>query len=684
MKKLYTILVVLMTSFSANSQVIITEIADPNNNASARFVELTNIGQDSFDLTGYNLIRWTNEKPDPTGSGADLSSYGPVAPGDVLTFAKSSSTFESVYGFAATAQLTTGGVTDSNGDDQIALRNGTTIYDIFGVIGEDGSGTAHEFEDGRAERKSTVTAPNATWDASEWNVDNDSGGGDGAQDAPAGYDPGQWIGLSVGNDPTIAVGSNVTGLDYFQGSGPSNEGSFPVDGINLTEDVTITAPTNFEVSLTSEEGFASSVTVTQSSGTASAAVYVRLASGLTPDSYTGNATISSSGADNKTVGLSGTVTAADPQITVTAFLDDLNYVISMGGPSAEDTFTISGLFLDADVSVTAPSNFEVSLISGQDFSGSVTIPTTQDGTVVSTTIYVRLAAGLTAGNYTGNITVSTTGVSDETIAVEGNAYGQPTNSLVITGIIDGPLPFGTPKAIELYVLDDIQDLSLFGVSSVSNGDGTSAGNVEYNFQADAVTAGTYIYLSSESNDTNFQAFFGFGSTYQSGVLSVNGDDSIELYENGQIIDTFGDVNTDGSGQAWEYLDGWAYRKSATGPEGTTFTPTNWTYSGANALDGESTNAVAQSPFPTGTYSETASIIKFDNAEIFVYPNPVQSNLNFIGLSGPVHASVYDLTGRLYFHKEVTNTLDVSNLKVGIYMLKIRNESGSKVFKILKD
>ena len=684
MKKLYTILVVLMTSFSANSQIIITEIADPNNNASARFVELTNIGQDSFDLTGYNLIRWTNEKPDPTGSGADLSSYGPVAPGDVLTFAKSSSTFESVYGFAATAQLTTGSVTDSNGDDQIALRNGTTIYDIFGVIGEDGSGTAHEFEDGRAERKSTVTAPNATWDASEWNVDNDSGGGDGAQDAPAGYDPGQWIGLSVGNDPTIAVGSNVTGLDYFQGSGPSNEGSFPVDGINLTEDVTITAPTNFEVSLTSEEGFASSVTVTQSSGTASAAVYVRLASGLTPDSYTGNATISSSGADNKTVGLSGTVTAADPQITVTAFLDDLNYVISVGGPSSEETFTVSGLFLDADVSVTAPSNFEVSLVSGQDFSGSVTIPTTQDGTLISTTVYVRLAANLTAGNYTGNINVSTTGVADETIAVEGNAYGPATNSLIITGIIDGPLFGGTPKAIELYVLDDIQDLSLFGVSSVSGGEGTSAGNVEYNFPADAVTAGTYIYLSSASDDTNVQTFFDFGSTYQNGVLGVNGDDSIELYENGQIIDTFGDVNTDGTGQAWDYLDGWAYRNSATGPEGTTFTPTNWTYSGANALDGESENATATASFPARTYSETASIINFDNAEIFVYPNPVHSNLNFLGLSGPVNASIYDMTGRLYLHKKVTNTLDMSNLRAGIYMMKIRNESGSKVFKIIKD
>ena len=133
MKKLYAILFVIMVTCSANSQLIITELADPNNNAGARFVELTNIGQDSFDLTGYNLIRWTNGAAAPTGNGADLSSYGPVAPGGVLTFAKDSSEFETVYGFAPTAKLVTGGVTDSNGDDQIALRNGTTIYDIFGV-----------------------------------------------------------------------------------------------------------------------------------------------------------------------------------------------------------------------------------------------------------------------------------------------------------------------------------------------------------------------------------------------------------------------------------------------------------------------------------------------------------------------------------------------------------------------
>ncbi|GIR50176.1 MAG: hypothetical protein CM15mP58_22730 [Burkholderiaceae bacterium] len=62
------------------------------------------------------------------------------------------------------------------------------------------------------------------------------------------------------------------------------------------------------------------------------------------------------------------------------------------------------VYFDSDISVTAPENFEVSLTSGQDFSGSVTIPSPQDGTVASTTIYVRLAAGLSAGNYTGDIT----------------------------------------------------------------------------------------------------------------------------------------------------------------------------------------------------------------------------------------------------------------------------------------
>src|SRR5690606_5244479 len=86
---------------------------------------------------------------------------------------------------------------------------------------------------------------------------------------------------TASSDPTISMGGTVTGLDYFEGEGPSSEGTFNVSGINLTANITITAPTNFEVSLSSGAGFGPSVSVTQTAGTApTTTVYVRLAAGL--------------------------------------------------------------------------------------------------------------------------------------------------------------------------------------------------------------------------------------------------------------------------------------------------------------------------------------------------------------------------------------------------------------------
>jgi len=65
---------------------------------------------------------------------------------------------------------------NSNGDDTMLLINPAgQVIDIFGVIGEDGTGTNHEFEDGRALRNSSVNKGNPIFDFSEWAVSNDSG-----------------------------------------------------------------------------------------------------------------------------------------------------------------------------------------------------------------------------------------------------------------------------------------------------------------------------------------------------------------------------------------------------------------------------------------------------------------------------------------------------------------------------
>ncbi len=184
------------------------------------------------------------------------------------------------------------------------------------------------------------------------------------------------------------------------------------------------------------------------------------------------------------------------------------------------------------------------------------------------------------------------------------ALAHPASAdLRISGVIDGPLTGGTPKAIELYVVSDIPDLSIYGVGSANNGGGTDG--QEFGFPAVAATAGSYIYVASQG--PQFQAFFGFLPDYTNGAAEINGDDAIELFENGAVIDVFGDINVDGSGTPWEYLDGWAYRATGTGPDGTTFSIGNWTFSGANALDGEPSNSTAATPFPIGTYTDGPAV-----------------------------------------------------------------------------
>jgi len=64
----YSLVVTGNSSLSATGlgQLFITELADPNNEAGARFVEIYNAGASAVDLsTGYDLQRWTNENAIP-------------------------------------------------------------------------------------------------------------------------------------------------------------------------------------------------------------------------------------------------------------------------------------------------------------------------------------------------------------------------------------------------------------------------------------------------------------------------------------------------------------------------------------------------------------------------------------------------------------------------------------------
>ena len=168
--------------------------------------------------------------------------------------------------------------------------------------------------------------------------------------------------------------------------------------------------------------------------------------------------------------------------------------------------------------------------------------------------------------------------------------------LIITGIIDGPLSGGVPKAIEFTATEAIADLSVYGVESANNGNGSTG--AEYTFPAVSLAAGETFYLASET--TGFTQFFGFAPDDTAGVASINGDDAIVLWQGDTRVDVFGAIGTDGTGEAWEYTDGWAYRSGAA--PSIVFDPADWTFSGTDALDGEAPNDTAATPFPAGSYS----------------------------------------------------------------------------------
>ena len=101
----------------------------------------------------------------------------------------------------------------------------------------------------------------------------------------------------------------------------------------------------------------------------------------------------------------------------------------------------------------------------------------------------------------------------------------------------------------------------------------------------------------------------------------------------------------------------------------------------NALIGEYNGTPQVIPLPS--QNQLLSIVDFNGVDVAVYPNPVQTKLNFSGLTSPVKATVFDMLGKRQLQSEVINSLDVSSLKSGLYMVEIKNENNAKVFNILK-
>lgn len=135
---------------------------------SNKFIEVANVSDSEIDLSAYTLVKYTNgdeNKPD-----AQKVLSGTLAPGAVKVYGNSKADLTLPAGVEFEVD---NNVINFNGNDPMAIICNGEVIDLLGEWGADNWG-----ENMTLRRKSTVTAPSATYNPDEWDVleENDVSG----------------------------------------------------------------------------------------------------------------------------------------------------------------------------------------------------------------------------------------------------------------------------------------------------------------------------------------------------------------------------------------------------------------------------------------------------------------------------------------------------------------------------
>jgi trimeric autotransporter adhesin len=309
--------------------------------------------------------------------------------------------------------------------------------------------------------------------------------------------------------PSVSTSTNALPAMLTTTGTASNAQSFTVTGTNLTANVTVTAPANFEVSQTSSTtGFADAQTLLRSGttlATSPATIYVRLKSTAAPAAlYTGSVSIATTGGANKLVNVSGTVYSAEPGTSDTslAFLNTTSV-----------SFT-------ATWANGAGTNHLVVVRSG-----SAVNATPADGVSYTAATMFGTGSEIGTGNYVvyngaGN-SVTITGLSPATtyhVAVFGfNGSGGTQNYKITTPATGSRLTLNAPVGLQVNTANVVNKIDFDNTVEGVNNDTFNGGGIN--------TAPGLGELNS-----NAWAFTGFSD----GAIAFGGQsvEESDSYENG--------------------------------------------------------------------------------------------------------------------------------------------------------
>lgn len=254
------------------------------------------------------------------------------------------------------------------------------------------------------------------------------------------------------------------------------------------------------------------------------------------------------------------INEAGGSYTVTVFkslaVGNISGEVQLSGSASE------GVLADYTISTT---NFT---LNGVTTSATFTITINEDVILESLETIV-----LTLTNVTGGTIVNP---SVFTLSIQDN--DAPPSNLIISEVAD-PSDIFDARFVEIYNAGtssvDLANGNWF-LSRQSNG-GTTWGDIALTGTVAAgsayvVAADETVYLSSYPSAPSANQF--------SGDINGNGNDGYFLYiagdhTNGTLVDAYGVINTNGTGQPWEYLDTRAVRTSTVVQGSATWIASEW-------------------------------------------------------------------------------------------------------------
>lgn len=306
---------------------------------------------------------------------------------------------------------------------------------------------------------------------------------------------------------------------------------------------------------------------------------------------------------------------------------------------------------------TAVTNYDIYL--DNNFNATTDNTTyTVSGLSSGTSYSVTIAANDSSNNQSNpSIPVSATTQSEN---------GSLANDLFISEYVEGS---SNNKAIEIVNLTGTDlNLSIYSIRRQGNGgqDGQVWGN-SLNLSGTIINNDVYVIINGSATLQTLidQADFvqiNDNTTNFGEPINFNGNDPVGLFKNGELIDIVGFY--DGGSANFAMNTTLRRKPSVSSPNILFDQPNEWDSYPQDTVDN------------IGIHSSTLSNQNLEQTKISIFPNPVYNYVKFHGTHQNSQYYIYNILGKeIQKGKIINNQIEVSQLKKGIYILKLINNKG---------